>query len=319
MIEPIASLRTELRYEAKRPLKIAFGYLAYPFAIASYFRHALEKLPYVELFTFGPFTNDYIPWNGGMRLPMKYVKQVNLPLPQSMTRPAWNAIKNHIPFKPDLVICCDAGFHLQGDVDVPYAVIATDPHVLNYDEPRKNANWLFNMQRQYMQPGDIHLPYCMSPDHHYAMSNINKEYDGSLVGLHYQQRDQLVRALRSKGHKILYELGLVYDEYREANNKAKIGINWSSLMDINARTFEIMGMAQIPLINRLPHLYELGLIENKHYLGFSTIDEAVRKFEWALENPDFSDAIALSAYLLVNEKHTYEIRVQQILETAGLG
>lgn len=89
-------------------------------------------------------------------------------------------------------------------------------------------------------------------------------------------------------------------------------------MDINARTFEIMGMKQIPLINRLPYLEELGLIENKHYLGFSTVYEAVEKFGWALENPDFADAMALSAYLLVNEKHTYEIRVQQILETAGI-
>jgi hypothetical protein len=172
------------------------------------------------------------------------------------------------------------------------------------------------MQRYYMQPGDAHLPYCFSPDHHYALS-CEKEFDASLIGLHYQQRDNLVRELRARGKKVLYDIGLVYDDYREQNNKAKIGLNWSSLMDINARTFEIMAMRQIPVMNRLPHLGELGFEENRHYLGFDNVAEAVEKVEWALSHEGEANAIALSAYQTV-QQHTYDARVQKIFETAGI-
>lgn len=303
-----------------RPIRVLFAYHAYPFAIASYFRHALEKRPDVELFTVGAYTGDYIPWAGGMRLPMKYIKPVDLPLPPSINKPSWNLIKHKLPWHPDVIICCDAGWHFSDGPDCMYAVIGTDPHVLGkwYEEVRPHTDYFFNMQKYYLQGDDIHLPYACSPDHHYAMSDVQKEYDASLIGLHYEQRDRLVEALRSRGHKVLYDLGLVYDEYREWNNKATIGLNWSSLMDINARTLEIMAMKQIPVINRLPHLDELGFHENQHYLGFDDVKEGVEKAEWALANLDFANQIAVNAHNLVHENHTYEHRVEFILKQVGL-
>lgn len=297
--------------------KIVLGYLAYPFCIASYFRHELEKRPDVELFTVGAYHGDHIPWNGGMRIPLKYVKPVNLPLPPTLNYPRWEMIKDKIPWTPDLILCVDAGFFISGVQDIPYAIVATDPHVLNYDRQREIAK-LFNMQKAYLKEGDVWLPYACSPDHHYAMSGVEKTNDASLIGLHYPQRNALVGALRAKGHKILYEIGSIFDEYREKNNSATIGLNWSSAQDITARVFEIMAMRQVPVINRLPHLDELGLIEQKHYIGFDSVQDAVEKVEWALSYPDFADAIALNAHNLVHEKHTYKIRVQQIFDEMGL-
>lgn len=298
---------------------ILFLYLAYPMTIAGYLRTALEKRHDVKITTCGVFTNDFIPWSGGMRLPMKYVKPVDLALPQSITAPAWQMLENRIGKDFDLIINVDAGFHLSTKPPVPYALVLTDPHVLTntwYSKARPIADFVFNMQRYYMMSGDIHLPYCFSPDHHYALS-CEKEYDASLIGLHYQQRDILVRELRARGRKVLYDIGLVYDEYREWNNKAKIGLNWSSLMDINARTFEIMAMKQIPVMNRLPHLEELGFEEGRQYLGFENVQEAVEKCEWALMHESEANAIALSAYNAV-QKHTYDARIEQIFEAVGI-
>jgi len=229
-------------------------------------------------------------------------------------------IKSKLPWQPDLVICCDAGFHLSTKPDVPYATILTDPHVLGdwYKVGNQHADYVFTMQRYYQKEGEIVLPYCASPDHHYAMPSIEKDYDASLIGLHYQQRDRLVQALRNKGYKVLYDLGLIYDEYREQNNRAIIGLNWSSLMDINARTFEIMAMKQVAVINRLPYLDELGLRENEHYLGFDTVEEAVEKVDWVKARPDAAQAIAENGYQLVHKEHTYEKRIQAIFERIGL-
>ena len=71
------------------------------------------------------------------------------------------------------------------------------------------------MQRYYMKEGDIHLPYACSPDHHYAMSDVEKIYDASLLGLHYENRTKLVKSLRGRGIKVYYEIGDIWDEYRQ--------------------------------------------------------------------------------------------------------
>lgn len=299
--------------------RVLLAYLAYPFAIASYFRHALEKRPDVELTTCGVFTGDQIPWNGGMRIPVRYVKNVDLKFPPSINKPSWGAVKNTLKKDFDLILNVDAGFHFKDKPDVPYAVVATDPHVLEgwYSTVRPLADFFFNMQEYYKKDGDIVLPYACSPDHHYAM-NVDKIYDASLIGLHYENRNALVSALRGKGYNVLYDIGLVWDEYRERNNQARVGLNWSSLFDINARTFEMMAMKQIPVINRLPHLEKLGLFENRHYLGFDTVQEGVEKVEWALNNPQQAETIAINAHNLVHETHTYEHRIDEIFKAVGL-
>jgi spore maturation protein CgeB len=103
------------------------------------------------------------------------------------------------------------------------------------------------------------------------------------------------------------------------NNSAYVGLNWSSLQDINARFFEAMAMKQVLVANRLPHIEELGLEEDRHYLGFDTVEEAVEKVAWARANQfKFADAIANNGYQLVHERHTYENRIQQIFNDTGI-
>lgn len=298
-------------------MKILLLYKAYPFALASYFRRALERREDVELYTCGEFFGQEIPWNGGMTIPMKYPNHVDLPLPIGMTSVPWSFIKNRLPWKPDLIINVDAGFHLSTKPDVPYYVVATDPHVLGdwYRLVRPLADAFFNMQgTPYIQDGDVWLPYAFDPMCHFPITGFPKEYDCTIVGLHYPQRDEWVSRLRAKGVTVNYRIGDVYDEYRQENNKAWIGLNWSSLEDVTARVFEIMAMRLVPVLNRLPGLDELGFEEGRHYLGFSGMDEAVERVLWAKANPEFAKQIALQAYQFVNNREmTYDSRIRQIL------
>ena len=317
-------------------MKILLLYKAYPFTMANYFRRALERRQDVELYTCGEFFGQWIPWNGGMDISMKYPNHVDLPLPRGMDRVSWANIKNRLPWKPDLIINVDAGFHLTTKPDVPYYVVATDPHVLGewYAQVRPLADKFFNMQgTPYIQPNDVWLPYAFDPQCHFPISQegyhnlggervygfLEKEYACSIVGLHYPQRDEWVSRLRAKGVKVNYRIGDIYDEYCEENNKAWIGLNWSSLQDVTARVFEIMAMRLVPVINRLPGLDELGFEDGRHYLGFSNMDEAVEKVLWAKNNPDFSKQIALEAYQFVhNHDMTYDNRIRQILSEFGV-
>lgn len=312
-------------------IRIAFGYLAYPFTMANYFIRALERRQDIELFKFGSFHGQDIPWSGNMKISMKYPNQVDLPLPRQITSPSWEMIKGQLPWKPDLVLTVDAGFHLSSKPNVPYANVGTDPHVLSgwYEKVRQMTDYFFNMQSSYMQEGDILLPYAFDPSCHYPDKKViasttdpkgyTEEYDCSIIGLHYPHRDEWVIRLQELGIKVNYRIGDIYDEYREENNKAWIGLNWSSLNDVTARVFEIMAMRLVPVLNRLPGLDALGFEEGRHYLGFSTMDEAVEKVVWAKNNRDFAEQIALNAYQYVHSQNmTWDNRVAQILKTMGL-
>jgi len=302
-------------------IKILLAWKAYPLTICSYFRRALERRDDVELCTVGEFYGQYIPWGSGMEISMKYHNQVDLPLPRGMDRPAWEMIKGQLPWKPDLVLNVDSNFHFSTKPDAPYAVVATDPHCLGgwYSQVKPIADYFFNMQTSYMSEGDIFMPYAFDSICHYPDAKIEKEYDCSIVGLHYAQRDEWVKRLREKGIKVNYRIGDIFDEYRIENNKAWIGLNWSSLQDVTARVFEIMAMRMVPVLNRLPGLDYLGLEENRHYLGFSDMEEAVAKVEWAIAHKDFALQIANQGYQFVYErKFTYDQRIKQILETCKL-
>jgi spore maturation protein CgeB len=80
-----------------------------------------------------------------------------------------------------------------------------------------------------------------------------------------------------------------------------------------------MAMRLVPVLNRLPGLDYMGFEDGRHYLGFSSMDEAVEKVQWALANREFAQQIADQAYQFVNTRNmTWESRVDTILKTCGL-
>lgn len=299
-------------------IKLVLSGLYYPFAMLSYFRRALERRDDVELFTMGAFTGQYIPWGGGMNIPMKYRNVVDLPLPINLLHPTWESVKDLIPWRPDLVLTIDAGWSFANKPDCLSAHVGTDPHCLDYFHGRLVSDYFFNMQYSYIRDGDILLPYAFDPQCHIP-TQIKKEYDCAIVGLHYSQRDEWVRRLRNAGVTVNYRIGDIYDEYRDENNKAWIGLNWSSLQDVNARAFEIMAMGLVPVMNRLPGLDYIGFDDGRHYLGFSSMDEAVEKVQWAISHREYAEKIANNAHQFVHERNmSWDSRVQTILETCGL-
>ena len=296
----------------------------YPIAMASYFRRALERRPDVSLITTGPYTGTWIPWLGGMNLPMKYNNPPTFPLPfaPNVGRVPYPLVSSQLPegWKPDLVLTVDAGicWMTRPSNTGIVAHVATDPHVLDYSYARSLSDKFFNMQKFYALPGDIYLPYAFDPTVHYKDDTVSKDTDAALIGMPYPLRVSWVEALRRGGATVLFENGPVFDEYRQLNNRAWIGLNWSSLQDMNARVFELMGMGLCPVINRVP---DLGLFfeEGVDYLGFSDLNEAIEKGLYAKEHLDIAATIAEKAHAkVIQNNHTYDDRVQTILKECRL-
>lgn len=298
-------------------IKVVLSGLFYPLAILRYFQAAFERREDVELFTVGPFTGSWIPWNFGMHLPDKYAKSPDFALPPPPNHsppPPLSFIEAQMPWTPDLLVQVDAGWFIADrPKSYPNFIIGTDPHVLSYDAQRAIADKFFCMQAIYSKVGqDEYLPYAFDPVWHSPMPEIAKEFDVCLLGLKYEQRNYLMTALANHGLKVCYELGPVFDEARELYAKASIGVNWSSKKDLTARVFELMGMGLLAVVNRVPDLGRF-FQEGKHLIAFDTQQEAINKILYYQAHPEQSRAIALAGNEAV-QVHTWDTRVSQILE-----
>lgn len=302
-------------------LKIAFISIFYPLFMGRYMLEALLRRKDCEVWTAGPYTGRWIPWGSGMNLPQNYIYQPDFPLPFGQGQPlvSYKMLEAKLPFEPDIWINVSSTLVTYGKPTKGlYAVIAADPHVLDYDQERAKADLFFNMQKPYMKAGDRWLPYGYDPVWH-AQTTIpwgDRRHDAALLGLKYANRNNLVARLRAKGYDVAYDLGPCYEDAREIYHSTRVGLNWSSLKDTTARVFEIMAFGIAPVINRVPDLFEI-FTEGQDFLGFDNLDEAVTQVGWCLENPEAANALGEQARLSV-EPHSWDARMQSVLEEAGL-
>lgn len=303
-----------------KKLKIGLSAIHFPVTMARYFWDALDRREDCEVFAVGPFFDDYIPWNYGMTLPRKYVKQPFLPLPQQALklRMPYEAVVTQMPSDLDLFLVIDAGWHFATRPKAKIvALIETDPHVLKslYTAPKTYSDYTFCMQGPYMEEGEIYLPYAYDPKVHYY-EECEKIYDACLVGLHYPTRNNLVSGLRNRGYKVYYEIGPAYEDYRKLYNQSKIALSWSTLQDMPSRMWEALGMGNLLVANHVPDA-EKFIKDGQHYLGFDTLEEGIAKVEWALSHPEEAKGIAYEGYIKVTP-HTWDYRCTNILKTCGL-
>lgn len=304
-----------------RKIKVVISGLIYPMTMLHYFWRAFERRKDIELFVLGPYFGNWIPWNYGMTVDQKYVKVPDFPLPKTMaqTKPDPMIIQPQIPFEPDIWIQIDAGWCLSRRPKANIvAHIQTDPHVLKgfYEYPKQYSDICFCMQHNYMEDGEYYLPYAFDPEIHFPM-NIQKEYDACLIGLNYDHRASLINKLRMLNVRTFSTIGLIYDEYRIKYNQSRVALSWSSLQDMPARVWEAFGM-KLPLVtNRVPDLSN-WFVEGEHYLGFNDVNEGVKQVLSLLAQPDKANEMAGNAYRKVVENHTWDKRVEQILETVKL-
>lgn len=300
-------------------IKVLMLSIWYPLSMSRYFERAFLRNPEVELKTVGPYTGSWIPWMGGMNLLEKYAvaPDIVLPFPPNVGRVAYELVQARLDgWKPDIVVTVDAGIcWISKPSEGIVTHVATDPHCLDYSHARSISDKFFNMQAAYAEQDDIYMPYAYDPTVHYPLSTTVKDTDAVLIGMPYEHRVQWVNELRRHGVSVIFENGPSFDEYREINNRARIGLNWSSLMDTNARAFELAAMKLAPVMNITPDMGKF-FTNMRDYMGFVNLSEAVANVIWLKNNPGDLVTMAENAYRAVLP-HTYDSRVKQILENCG--
>jgi hypothetical protein len=300
--------------------KVVLSGLYYPLAMLRYFEFALKRRDDVELFTVGPWFGSWIPWKGGINLPDKYAFPIDMPIPQSNNWINAGIILPQLPWEPDLWLQVDAGFCMQVPRGkFPVAIVGTDPHVLNYNQQRQICDHFFCMQTVYSKTGDQYLPYAYDPIWHAPLERIGSyEYDFCLVGLVYEHRQQLVDQLRARGYRVYCDTGPVYDQVRELYSKSRVGLNWSSLDDTNARAFELMAMGIPAVMNETTDMKSIFRRDNMPFMEFRDLGGALRACEELANANDAQMASLAAEQQLVVKPHTWDARIQTIFDVVGL-
>lgn len=290
----------------------------FPVAMGRFFHWAFEELGH-EVFTIGPYSGGRIPWGDKYFYP-EHKYPPNYVIPEGNVN--LESVRTSIPFKPDFIFQAADVIYLSGPSAVPNVILATDPHAVDYTTRLQYADYFFCMQNHYMKDFPFKgpkawIPYAHDPNIHKRIVFTEPVYDIVFSGLQYDHRKTAMSAFQSAGLKVFNTLGLIYDDYVNLYNKGKIAFNWSSKQDLPARFWEGLAMGRLVLTNRVPDLKLLDLTENKDYVAFDTLEEAVVKAKYYLSHETERVKIASSGYGKV-QKHTYQNRCLDILKVMKL-
>lgn len=296
-------------------LNVVLSGIFYPMAILRYFEEAFSRRDDVNLITVGPYTGAWIPWENGMNLPEKYAVSPDIALFSgrnfSRTIPI-SAVESRLPFKPDLWVQIDAGFYMYGKPEHgKHYTVGTDPHVLDYRSQRRESDEFFCMQHVYRGRNDKFLPYAFSPTYHGTLTPAaHADYDIAMLGVLYKERVSLMNALRGLGRRVYMKPGDVFDESRDIYSLARASVNWSSLLDLTARVFEILGMGLPLFANKVPDLSMF--FREQELIVFEGLNDAIDKITYYLDHPTEMAAIAAAGHKAV-QPHTWDARIDQLL------
>jgi spore maturation protein CgeB len=228
-----------------------------------------------------------------------------------------------------------------------------DYHTLTYwGSVAKNVDYFFTIQKEgffeelkNMGLSNYHyLPLACLPDFHKKITPVNKEdearygSDVSFAGAGYFNRKNAFSQLMDFNFKIwggdwfvglplslfIQEGGKRFSEEEAVKiyNYSKININIHSSMwhwDINPngdflnpRVYEILGCGGFQLVDKRSYLE--GIFEDgKDLVVFEDTADLRKKIKYYLANEEERQAIAARGYETVRKRHTYEQRVQEMM------
>lgn len=169
------------------------------------------------------------------------------------------------------------------------------------------------------------LPHAGEPDVYKKFEKI-KKYDLAFIG-HMQDvknynditrlefLDAMFRAFPNfyygTRHPAFPEKNL-FEHASEMFSESKIVLNITIKDDINMRLFEAWSSGSLVLTNEIPTLKFFGE-DGKHFATYKTIEEAIEKAKYYIENDVEREKIAKTGHEHFLKSHTYEERLRHII------
>lgn len=233
---------------------------------------------------------------------------------------------------------CDLVFVMEGqfpmnifgieDLNIPTVYYGIDTHMHkehSFREAMRYQNVFFAQKKgveEYKKETDkknvYWLPCCAEPTIHMPL-DVPVTHDVAFVGgidlkeVHLERR-KLLCSMIDAGHKVLIGKAMgLFMSYVYA--KAKSVFNVAVKDDLNMRVFEAMACKKPLITNKLG--VESGFSElftaGEDYLEYSNQEELLEKVKYLLAHEEEIKKIAEKGYKKVIEKHTYKIRVKEMI------
>jgi len=237
-----------------------------------------------------------------------------------------------IGHNPDLILSMEGGYPMlihgieQTTIPTAYYGIDTHMHKENSFEEAKKYKYVFFAQKKGVKDfieetehkNCYWIPLCADPMFHNKLE-LSLSHDVCCVAgidlkeVHLKRR-KCLRLLIDSGIKTFVGkasgiwLGYIY-------NKAKIGFNCSVNDDLNQRCFEIMACKRLLLTDKLT--IESGIddlfISGTDYVSYTDEKDCLEKVKYYLAHEEERLKITESGYKKVIEKHTYEVRMKEMI------
>jgi hypothetical protein len=98
-------------------------------------------------------------------------------------------------------------------------------------------------------------------------------------------------------------------------SSSKIVFNKSIGGDVNMRVFEALAAGALLITDRIGNGLDHLLTEGVHYVGYDTVEEAVEQIDRYLADEPARARIADAGQALLQTRHTYDVRLERILQT----
>ena len=177
--------------------------------------------------------------------------------------------------------------------------VAHKDYVGNFIKAGINAHW---------------LPVGCDPIIH-SVPGLVRNIDVAFIGqmgykgsARYEILTKVLSRFRSNDRNRFYtprEMSAIYGQ-------AKIVFNASINGDLNMRVFEALASGALLVTDRIANGLNDLFQENIHYVGYTTIEEAIEKVSYYLEHKSERELIARQGYDWVLQHHTYGHRYRTI-------
>lgn len=160
------------------------------------------------------------------------------------------------------------------------------------------------------------LPLCADPEKHRLYPDEPIKYDVGFLGNDtYPRRKDLLDKIGKK-YKLLRSTSKPGEEYSRKLSQCKILFNCSMDNDLNMRVFEAISIGRLLLTDKVEGQDEL-LVDGKHYVSFTDWPDLDSKIKYYLENEEKRTSLATAGAAFIRSMHTYDHRLEKILNVCG--
>jgi hypothetical protein len=184
----------------------------------------------------------------------------------------------------------------------------------NQEYKRGNYDLILQATKDYIQDNSsVWFPNCYD-DGLICPANTEKKHFIGFCGS-VLNRQPILNSLTEK-YGLKQDIFVIGEDMISAVSSYNIHFNMNLANDINYRSFETLGCGTVLLTNENSQYEELGFIDGKNCLIYTSLESLCEKIEMCIKSPEIMHDIVFNGFDLA-DRHTYNKRAEKLFELLG--